>query len=307
MRRHGGHRRAPMTAATGDALTALADFVAGHRKLFVLTGAGVSTASGIPAYRDADGQWQHATPVMLNDFLGSSALRARYWRRSMAGWPVMARAHPNDAHVALADLEARGLVRTLVTQNVDGLHARAGSRSPIELHGNVHRVRCLDCRAEFARSRIQRMLESANGHLAGDPALPRPDGDAAVASDDDVAIVVPACPRCGGTLKPDVVFFGEGVPAERVAAARAALESSDAMLVVGSSLAVYSGYRFCQWAAERRMPIAAINLGRTRADPLLALKLDARCGPLLAALVERLRDAAPPTPEARVRPRRSAG
>ena len=181
----------------------------------------------------------------------------------------------------------------LVTQNVDGLHQQAGTARLIELHGNAHRVVCLGCGAAFSRASIQRSLAAANPRFASaEASRPAPDGDA---DPDPIALEtfqVPACGHCGGTLKPDVVFFGENVPRERVCAARAALEHADALLVVGSSLAVYSGYRFCEWAVELRKPIAAINFGCTRADALFAVKIEQPCGTALTALVERLCDAA---------------
>jgi NAD-dependent SIR2 family protein deacetylase len=254
----------------------------------VLTGAGTSTESGIPGYRDADGRWMRAAPVLYQDFVRLAAARRRYWRRSMAGWPLLAAARPNAAHAALASLEALRHVTRIVTQNVDGLHERAGSGTTIALHGCVGDVVCLNCGGRFSRAAVQQALEAANPYFGVSAADAAPDGDANVADDPDDAFDVPACAHCGGVLKPDVVFFGEGVPKDRVDKARAALEESDAMLVVGSSLAVYSGYRFCEWAAALRKPIAAINIGRTRADPLLALKANEPCGPALTDLAERL-------------------
>jgi NAD-dependent SIR2 family protein deacetylase len=239
-------------------LSALECFVRRRPRLFVLTGAGVSADSGIPTYRDTDGRWTRTPPVRIDEFLRTEEARRRYWHRSMSGWPLLGRARPNAAHAALAQLAALGHVTQLVTQNVDGLHQRAGSPSVIELHGNAHRVKCVDCGALHSRAAIQPTLER---------------------------FVVPTCNACSGMLKPDVVFFGESVPRDRVDAARAALESADAMLVVGSSLMIYSGYRFCEWSVGMGKPIAAVNLGRTRADALLALKIEHRCGDALSALV----------------------
>ncbi len=267
-------------------MTALQDFAARHRRLFVLTGAGISTDSGIPGYRDDAGQWRKAPPVMLQDFLASAASRRRYWARSMHGWPLVGRAQPNAGHAALARLErARRVVRT-VTQNVDGLHQRAGSADVVELHGSVGRVVCLQCRTLCAREDVQRALEAANPGFAGAGATVAPDGDADVTWPDLDAFVVPECAHCGGMLKPDVVFFGEGVPRVRVDAARAALDAADAMLVVGSSLMVWSGYRFCEAAHAAGKPIAAINRGRTRADHLFEVKVEDSCGAALAALAD---------------------
>jgi NAD-dependent SIR2 family protein deacetylase len=238
----------------------LHDFLDRHRRLFVLSGAGASTASGIPGYRDGDGRWTRRPPVTWQEFARSPAARARYWARSMLGWPIVARAHPNAAHRALARLEAARPVTALVTQNVDGLHQRAGSCAVIELHGTVARVICLACRTRASRAAIQRTLEAENPGFASACAAAAPDGDADALLDGVEAFNVPRCAQCGGTLKPDVVFFGENVPPPRVAAAMRALEQADAMLVVG----------------------------RTRADALFALKIDAPCAEALAAAVERL-------------------
>ncbi|WP_074269100.1 MULTISPECIES: NAD-dependent protein deacetylase [Paraburkholderia] len=270
------------------ALDDLHDFVQRHPRLFVLSGAGISTDSGIPGYRDENGEWKRSPPITLQEFLGSLASRQRYWARSMIGWPVVAQAKPNDAHRALARLEAAGHVPTLVTQNVDGLHQRAGSSDVIELHGSIGAVTCLDCGTRHARSAIQQTLEADNPALLDVVAEPAADGDAHLEWHDLGGFRIPACPNCGGQLKPSVVFFGENVPRATVDDATRALEAADAMLVVGSSLMVYSGYRFCVWAQKMGKPIAAINLGRTRADPLLALKVAAPCAETLTALAARL-------------------
>jgi NAD-dependent SIR2 family protein deacetylase len=270
------------------ALNELHDFVQRHPRLFVLSGAGISTDSGIPGYRDENGEWKRSPPITLQEFLGSLASRQRYWARSMIGWPVVAEAQPNAAHRALASLEAAQHVPTLVTQNVDGLHQRAGSSDVIELHGSIGAVTCLDCGTRHARATIQQTLEADNPALLDVIAEPAADGDAHLEWHDLGGFRIPACPNCGGLLKPSVVFFGENVPRVTVDEATRALEAADAMLVVGSSLMVYSGYRFCVWAQKMGKPIAAINLGRTRADPLLALKVAAPCAETLTALAARL-------------------
>ncbi|WP_321886517.1 NAD-dependent protein deacetylase [Paraburkholderia bannensis] len=270
------------------ALDALHAFVERHPRLFVLTGAGISTDSGIPGYRDDNGAWKRSPPITLQEFLGSESWRRRYWARSMIGWPTVGLAQPNGAHRALAQLDAAQRVGALVTQNVDGLHQRAGSRDVIELHGSIGHVHCLDCGAQYTRASIQPELVARNPAVAGALAEPAADGDAHLDFDGANAFDIPACAACGGMLKPSVVFFGENVPRERVAAASAALDAADAVLVVGSSLMVYSGYRFCAWAQQRGKPVAAINLGKTRADPLLALKVAAPCAATLEALVARL-------------------
>ncbi len=276
-------------------LTELHDFARRHRRLFVLTGAGVSTDSGIPCYRDPSGAWNRRAPMTLQEFLRSPSARQRYWARSMIGWPLIARARPNAAHSALASLEATRRLHLLVTQNVDGLHQRSGSTGVIELHGNVGRVICLDCGAARSRDVLQRTLEQDNPAFA-DAAPAAPDGDADLVPRELEGFRVPHCEHCGGSmLKPDVVFFGEGIPRGRLHAALRALDEADAMLVVGSSLMVYSGYRFCERASRTGKPIAAINRGRTRADQLFTLKVEDSCGAVLAALVEGL-SASPSTP-----------
>jgi len=267
----------PMTSA-------LLDFVDRHRRLFVLTGAGCSTASGIPDYRDANGDWKRAQPAMLQNFLADELTRKRYWARSLVGWRRMGAARPNEAHRALAVLEQGGRVEQLVTQNVDGLHQAAGSRNVIDLHGRIDVVRCLACGQRVPRQDVQAELVRRNPGFAGQDARTAPDGDADLDAVDFAAFDVPPCPGCGGVLKPDVVFFGEGVPKERVARTMAGLERSDAMLVVGSSLMVYSGYRLVVAMAQAGKPIAAVNLGRTRADDLLTLKISEDCSTALGAL-----------------------
>ncbi|RZL65172.1 MAG: NAD-dependent protein deacetylase [Variovorax sp.] len=266
---------------------ALADFATQHRKLFVLTGAGCSTDSGIPDYRDANGDWKRPSPVTFQAFTGDDATRRRYWARSLIGWPTMANARPGAAHRALAQLEAVGRVGLLLTQNVDGLHDAAGSRATLDLHGRIDTVCCLSCATRTSRADLQVMLRARNPQWGTLEARAAPDGDADLDGLDFSAFDVPDCPRCGGMLKPDVVFFGESVPRDRVVAAFAALEAADAVLVAGSSLMVYSGYRFVQAAAAAGKPIAAVNLGRTRADDLLTLKVEQPVGDTLTRLAAR--------------------
>lgn len=275
-------------AASGPAPASLVEFVRRYPRLFVLGGAGVSTASGIPDYRDADGQRKGRDPVMLQDFLKSETGRRRYWARNMIGWPTVSRARPNAAHRALVEFDALGHIEQLVTQNVDGLHAQAGSKNAIELHGNIGHVVCLGCGRRDTRASIQQRLEADNPGWLDATAAPLPDGDALLESERFDLFRAPACESCGGVLKPDVVFFGEGVPRARVEAARDALARADGMLVVGSSLMVYSGFRFCEQAARAGTPIAAVNVGRTRADHLLSLKIAQPCEAALTALVEQL-------------------
>jgi NAD-dependent SIR2 family protein deacetylase len=272
----------------GDRVSELAGFVERYPNLLVLTGAGMSTASGIPDYRDRDGVRRGKAPVQGPDFRGSESVRMRYWARSMAGWPALARAEPNAGHRAIAELEANGKLAAIVTQNVDGLHRRAGNSNVVELHGNIHSVICIECGVRFSRGFIQSLLEEANPDLAGAMAVPAPDGDAHLEPDCLTDFRIPHCVHCAGMLKPDVVFFGDGVPRARTEEAQKKLEDADALLVVGSSLMVYSGYRLCKSAAESGKPIAAINLGKTRADYLLSLKAEAPSEQVLPMLARVL-------------------
>src|SRR5689334_13591183 len=264
---------------------ALADFIERYPRLFVLTGAGCSTDSGIPDYRDADGGWKRAQPVTLQAFMSEPRTRRRYWARSLVGWQRFGHATPNAAHRALARLEQRGNVERLVTQNVDRLHQAAGSTDVIDLHGRLDLVRCMDCWRLQPRAELQDELLLLNPSWAQLDARTAPDGDADLDGLDFGTFEVPPCSYCAGVLKPDVVFFGESVPKERVEAAMHHLQQADAMLVVGSSLMVYSGYRFAQAAAAAGKPIAAVNLGRTRADDLLTLKVTQPCAEALAFLL----------------------
>lgn len=283
-----------MQAVDADQLAQLADFLDRHRNVLVLTGAGLSTASGIPDYRDQDGVRRGRAPIQGPDFRKDEAVQRRYWSRSMVGWPTLAQAAPNAAHYALAKLEAAGRIGPIITQNVDGLHQRAGTRQLIELHGNIHGVLCLQCRAIHPRGEIQQWLLDHNPELAAsatsadaDSVVPevRPDGDAEVELAAMQRFHMPVCRDCGGTLQPDVIFFGDNIPSDRTAAALALAEQADALLVVGSSLMVFSGFRFCKLAAAAGKPIAAINLGKTRADDLIGLKLAASAADVLPRLL----------------------
>ena len=272
-----------------DQLTQLADFIDRHPRLLVLTGAGMSTASGIPDYRDKDGTRRGKAPLQGPEFRKLDAVRRRYWARSMIGYPTLAQAAPNAGHRALAEMAWQGRIGALMTQNVDGLHQRAGSEPVLELHGNIHQVVCLDCHAGFSRSFVQTQLVEANPGMAGVNAQVLPDGDAQLEPDALAEFHIPWCVHCGGMLKPDVVFFGDGVPAERTGEALDAMDRADALLVVGSSLMVFSGFRFCRMAADTRKPIAAVNLGKTRADDLLAFKVAQSAEQVLPAALARLR------------------
>lgn len=266
-------------------------FLQRNKRVLVLTGAGLSTASGIPDYRDKDGVRRGRNPIQGPDFRKSETVRRRYWARSMAGYPTLAGAAPNAGHRALAELEASGRIHAVITQNVDGLHQRAGSRKLIELHGNIHGVLCLDCRKVHPRTEIQQWLLDANPTFA--PTGPagevvpeaRPDGDAELELDEFQDFRLPQCGACGGVLQPDVIFFGDNIPPQRTTDALQLADEADAVLVVGSSLMVFSGYRFAKLAAQTNKPIAAINLGKTRADDLIGLKVEASAVDVLPLLL----------------------
>lgn len=294
--------------ATVEALHALIELLR-DRTTVVLTGAGCSTESGIPDYRGPGTRRKKRNPVLYQEFLRSPAARARYWAGSMLGWPRVARARPNTGHLALARLEHEGFVRGVITQNVDGLHQVAGSRQVIELHGNLERVRCLTCGADEPRAAVQDRLLELNplwrtrpGELGPDgdkeptartEAKLAPDGDAEPAAEAVRAFRVPECRRCGGMLKPDVVFFGENVPQDRVERAWRLFQSCDALLVVGSSLTVYSGRRFVDRAARDDVPVAIVNLGSTRSDEVARVRVEARVGAVLPRLADALGSGAP--------------
>jgi NAD-dependent SIR2 family protein deacetylase len=269
-------------------LDALTDFVKRYPRLFVLTGAGCSTDSGIPDYRDRNGNWKRRQPVRYQEFISSERARQRYWARSLLGWPAFARARPNATHLALAQLEGSGYIHQLVTQNVDGLHQRAGSRRVIDLHGRLDAVICLGCRYQEPRETFQQALAHDNPEFSVFTTTLGPDGDADLEHVDFSRFKTPDCPQCSGILKPTVMFFGENAPKPRVERACQRLAEADALLVVGSSLMVFSGYRFCKLAVARSQPIAAINLGRTRADGELTLKIEQTCNFALSGLLKQL-------------------
>jgi NAD-dependent SIR2 family protein deacetylase len=268
---------------TAPAIADLQAFVQQHAGLLVITGAGCSTDSGIPAYRDTEGAWMRPPPMTFQQFMGAQAARRRYWARSMVGWSMFSGGKPNAAHQALQSLESKGYTGLLVTQNVDGLHRQAGQSQLLELHGSLANVVCMHCNSRIDRVSYQQQLLNENSAWADMTAVMAPDGDVDLETDFS-SFRIPVCSQCGGILKPDVVFFGEAVPRARVDAVYQALQKASAVLVVGSSLMVYSGYRFVRDAALQGKPVAAITLGRTRADAVLSLKLNAGCAPLLTAL-----------------------
>lgn len=275
---------APML--TDELLDAAIGLMRGAR-VAVLTGAGVSTDSGIPDYRGEGAPVR--TPMTFQSFLASEPARKRYWAGSHLGWRNFGSARPNAGHLALADLEAGGVVTGIVTQNVDGLHRRAGSRHVVELHGGMDRVVCLTCGQHYARQAIAERLAELNPAIDLETAIrARPDGDVEV--DDVDAMVIPACTVCGGILKPDVVFFGEFVPADTYQAAAALVQGADTLLVAGSSLVVNSGVRLLELARRRRTPIIVVNRGITKGDSRAAVKIDAGTSETLAAMAAALLD-----------------
>lgn len=278
----------PPSLASRSQTSRLQEFILRNQPLFVLTGAGCSTDSGIPDYRDANGDWKNPQPVQYQPFIQKLSVRQRYWARSMLGWPRVSDALPNDAHHALAVLEKQGLLNILVTQNVDGLHRQAGQERIIELHGDLAWVLCTKCGYRLSRHSIQSVLISRNPSFTDLNTDAAPDGDARLQEADLSKFEVPSCTVCEGILKPDVVYFGEAVPRQRVSESFQALSESRGLLVVGSSLIVYSGFRFCRFARENRIPIAAVNLGRTRADDMLDLKLEMNCATALSEIAELL-------------------
>ncbi|MBV9773991.1 MAG: NAD-dependent protein deacetylase [Gemmatimonadetes bacterium] len=263
------------------------------RRVVVLAGAGCSTESGIPDYRGPEASLRARKPIQYQEFVRSEAARVRYWARSTVGWARFSAARPNAAHHALARLEEEGLVQGIITQNVDGLHHAAGSRRVVELHGSLASVRCLGCGAAVPRTEFQDRLRAGNAEWAerlasGDGIEAAPDGDAELPAWAMDSFRVPECQACGGVLKPDVVFFGENVPAETVERAWSLFASGDVLLVVGSSLTVYSGRRFIYRAQQEGVPIGIVNVGPTRADEMAAAKVEGRLGVVLPRLAEAL-------------------
>ncbi|MFE2110991.1 NAD-dependent protein deacetylase [Kitasatospora sp. NPDC059463] len=281
--------RAPEHPAGSAELPELADLadLAGlvgmleRRGVVVLSGAGLSTESGIPDYRGATGLRRTGTPMTYQEFTGSEAARRRYWARSHTGWPAFARARPNAGHRAVELLRRSGHIGAVITQNVDGLHHAAGTHGAVELHGGLDRVVCLDCRRISPRSELDGRLEELNRGFRRPGAVLRPDGDAQLPPELVDGFRVAPCADCGGVLKPDVVFFGENVPAARVEHCYDLVDAAGSLVVLGSSLTVLSGLRFVRRAARARLPVVIVNQGPTRGDDLAALRLDLPLGPAL--------------------------
>ncbi|MFI6871791.1 NAD-dependent protein deacetylase [Nocardia sp. NPDC050406] len=280
-----------MPAVPALDLGPLHDLLSG-RRVAVLTGAGISTDSGIPDYRSPDAPPRN--PMTYQQFVGDPVFRQRYWARNHIGWRRMDASRPNAGHRALARLERAGVVTGLITQNVDLLHTKAGHRRVIDLHGSYLRVRCLACGAVISRFALADRLEAANPRFVDDLSLTgvevAPDADAVIADTSSFRMV--DCDRCGGMLKPDIVYFGESVPKDRVAAAFSMVDAADALVVAGSSLTVMSGLRFVRHAAKTGRPVVIINRGPTRGDELATLRVDSGCSPVLTALADSLTVAA---------------
>ena len=269
-----------------DIINHLGNFISNADQLTVLTGAGCSLPSGIPTYRDTQGTWKRNAPIYHKDFLSKHESRQRYWARSMIGWPNIAKAEPNDLHRFLTILERQGKIRVLVTQNIDALHQRAGHKKVIDLHGRLDQVVCLACGGKSSRYDLQHRLKILN------PEMPKviklaPDGDADIYADIS-KFNVPKCLECGGILKPNVIFFGDTVNKDIVQKIYQDLAKTDGLLIIGSSLKIYSGFRFCKHAAQIKKPIVCINPGETRGDELYTLKVKLDCIKVVRELLPTL-------------------
>ena len=252
-----------------------------HKRTVVLTGAGCSTESGIPDYRGPETRHKTRNPIQYKEFVSDPEARKRYWGRSVVGWTRVQEATPNPAHQALSALESSGLINGIITQNVDRLHHKAGSRQVVELHGTLSEVCCLHCENVEKRSTFQKRLSSLNPSWHAKPSDIAPDGDAEIDASQTRQFRVPDCAICSGVVKPNVVFFGENVPANRVTSAWQLFDEADMLLVVGSSLAVYSGYRFVLKAAKENKPVALVNLGASRGDKHAAINIQGKAGSVL--------------------------
>ncbi len=253
-----------------------------------LTGAGVSAASGIPTYRDDSGTWLGSQPIQHDEFITDAGKRTRYWSRSVLGWPRVSAATPNTAHKALADLEGLGALSGIITQNVDRLHQQAGSQRVIDLHGRLDLVRCLQCSLVEKRDTVQQWLEAHNAIPQHDVLTIRPDGDADLPECFLSNFKPPHCQACNGTVMPEVVFFGGTVPSSTVQASYELIDESAGMIVLGSSLSVYSGLRFCRYAVGKGKPLIILNQGHTRADDLCQQKFDIEPFSLLAQCTKQM-------------------
>ncbi|KAK9872005.1 hypothetical protein WA026_015251 [Henosepilachna vigintioctopunctata] len=269
-------------------IKALRSFIDNAQNILVLTGAGISTESGIPDYRSENvGLYQKRNykPIQHQEFCSSFKIRQRYWARNYIGWYNFSRCQPNSTHFFLRDLElVHNKVTSLVTQNVDNLHYKAGSKKVIELHGTAYQVICLNCKANFDRHSIQKKLEYQNPLFKENTDVLRPDGDVEIKTESLSSFIPPTCDYCGGILKPNIVFFGDNVPRQQVNLVRDKVSESDSLLILGSTVQVFSSYRIVLQALEENKKIAMVNIGPTRADEQVKLKISARCGEILPLL-----------------------
>ncbi|XP_011141890.1 NAD-dependent protein deacylase Sirt4 isoform X2 [Harpegnathos saltator] len=259
----------------------LKEFINKHHQLCVLTGAGVSTESGIPDYRSAKvGLYARSDhrPIHYKEFCASEKTRRRYWARNFVGWPRFSSFKPNITHMILKDLEYTGKIGFIITQNVDNLHSKAGCKKIIELHGTAFKVMCLNCSHKICRCEFQEILQKCNPSMVTMTQMIRPDGDVELSQEHVEHFNIPACNNCGGILKPDIVFFGDNVPHKVVQNVKTNVENSDALLILGTSLSTFSAYRIVLQAIDAKKPIAIINIGKTRADELVNLRVEGRCG-----------------------------
>nr|XP_003703678.1 PREDICTED: NAD-dependent protein deacetylase Sirt4 [Megachile rotundata] len=265
----------------------LKEFIDSHNEICILTGAGVSTESGIPDYRsEGVGLYARSSrrPILYQDFCNSAVLRRRYWARNYVGWPRFSSVKPNVTHEILKKLEDRKKIRCIVTQNVDNLHTKAGSRRVIELHGTAFKVMCLKCDQRICRYHLQDILDRLNPNMTASAQMIRPDGDVDLSQEQVDGFIVPSCENCNGVLKPDIVFFGDNVPRTTVESVKYNVEHSDSLLVLGTSLTTFSGYRIILQANNAGLPIAIVNIGKTRADDFADIKIEGRCGDVLSRI-----------------------
>ncbi|XP_055902739.1 NAD-dependent protein deacylase Sirt4 [Eupeodes corollae] len=265
----------------------LEDFLMSKPNIVVLTGAGISTESGIPDYRSAGvGLYARSNhrPVQHMEFVKSQAIRQRYWARNFVGWPTFSSTEPNVTHHALARFEREGRIQGIVTQNVDRLHTKAGAKNVVELHGSGYVVKCLSCEYRIDRHEFQNILNTINPEFKDAPDMVRPDGDVEIPLDYIENFKIPSCPDCGGNLKPEIVFFGDSIPKDRAHKVAEMIYNSDGLLVLGSSLMVFSGYRMVLQNKDLNLPVAIVTIGETRADHLAEIKLSAKCGDVIPKL-----------------------
>ena len=267
-----------------DSISCLKRFVEKKEKATVLSGAGISVGSGIPSYRNAQGEWKAGKPIAHQDFVKNESARQRYWLRSYAGWRRMSEAKPSKAHFALQRLQAKGKISTIITQNVDRLHQAAGSKNVLDLHGRLDQVTCLSCSKIYGRGFIQVMLKKKNPFLEESESI-NPDGDANIESSFTDDLKIPLCEICGGILKPNVVFFGDSVDKNLVEKAYHSVASADALIVIGTSLSIFSGYRFLRQAAKLKLPVLVINPGRFRGEELADIHLAQNADEVLSLMI----------------------